>query len=262
MTEHVKASPQVTAGALAPGGLAILGAAGPCPTQGPMARLRLELRLPEGFWLASLSRACRGSLLWVLDLAPFSGRGALLHVWADDRTSSQVRSWGRRLPRGVHLEELHRSAQGTLWRVRYPPSVLVPLISQGEVLPRVPFAVRDGWAFWEVLGSRVVLQRLAELVRHGLPGSRVLGVSSTVPDTGPAGLTPTQERVFQEALRCGYYEHPRRISLTGLARKLGLSKGSLSVMLHRIECRLAHDWQETRALPRFWVPGPPGRDEI
>ena len=227
-----------------------------------MARLRLELRLPEDFWLASLSRACRGSLLWVLDLAPFSGRGALLHVWADDRTAPLVRSWGRRLPRSIHLEELHRSSQGTLWRVQYPSSALVPLIAQGEVLPRLPFAVRDGWAFWEVLGSRDVLRRLADLVRRGLPGSRVLGISSTVPDSGPVGLTPTQDRVFQAALQRGYYEHPRRTSLTGLAQELGLSKGSLSVMLHRIECRLAQDWQEIRQLPRFLVPGPPGRDDV
>jgi hypothetical protein len=217
-----------------------------------MARLRLELRLPEDFWLASLSKASRGSLLWVLDLAPFSGRNALLHVWADEATVPLVRSWARRR---------RSSSKGALWRVRYPPYVLAPLLAQAEVLPRVPFAVRDGWAFWEVLGSREVLRRLTDLVGHRLPGSRVLGVSSTVEDPGWNGLTPSQDRVFQAALRRGYYEHPRRLSLTELSQELGLSKGSLSVMLHRIECRLAKDWEEIRHLPRFWVPGPPGRDE-
>ena len=51
-------------------------------------------------------------------------------------------------------------------------------------------------------------------------------------------LTPMQRRVLLEALRRGFFEWPRRISLEELSRELGVSKVTLSEHLRRGERKL------------------------
>ena len=48
-------------------------------------------------------------------------------------------------------------------------------------------------------------------------------------------LTPRQRLIFDSALNEGYWDTPRRITLSALAELLGLSKSTLSVHLHKIE---------------------------
>jgi len=53
--------------------------------------------------------------------------------------------------------------------------------------------------------------------------------------TGSRMLTPKQRLIFDSALNEGYWDTPRRITLSDLAELLGLSKSTLSVHLHKIE---------------------------
>ena len=48
-------------------------------------------------------------------------------------------------------------------------------------------------------------------------------------------LTPKQRQIFDSALNEGYWDTPRRITLSDLAGFMGLSKSTLSVHLHKIE---------------------------
>ena len=48
-------------------------------------------------------------------------------------------------------------------------------------------------------------------------------------------LTARQRFVFDSAMNEGYWESPRRITLSALAELLGVSKSTLSVQLHKIE---------------------------
>jgi hypothetical protein len=48
-------------------------------------------------------------------------------------------------------------------------------------------------------------------------------------------LTPRQRLIFDSALNEGYWDTPRRITLSALAELLGLSKSTISVHLHKIE---------------------------
>lgn len=54
-----------------------------------------------------------------------------------------------------------------------------------------------------------------------------------------AVLTPRQDAILRECVRRGYYDIPRRTTLRALAKELGLSATSLSLLLRRAEARLA-----------------------
>ena len=51
-------------------------------------------------------------------------------------------------------------------------------------------------------------------------------------------LTNRQKEVFEFALRRGYWAKQRKITLTDLSIELGVSKSTLSVMLHSIESKV------------------------
>jgi predicted DNA binding protein len=57
-------------------------------------------------------------------------------------------------------------------------------------------------------------------------------------------LTPRQRQVFDIAIREGFYDIPRRISLTELAQLLGVAKSTLSAQLQRVESTIVNTFSE------------------
>ncbi|WP_211609245.1 helix-turn-helix domain-containing protein [Halogranum amylolyticum] len=54
-------------------------------------------------------------------------------------------------------------------------------------------------------------------------------------------LTDRQQQVFLAAVEQGYYETPRRATLTDVAESMEISKATASNILHRAEGRIV-DW--------------------
>jgi len=59
---------------------------------------------------------------------------------------------------------------------------------------------------------------------------------------GSGGLTDRQERVLSLAFQLGYFEFPKKIGLTELAKKLGVSKAALSETLRTGEEKILHSY--------------------
>lgn len=130
---------------------------------------------------------------------------------------------------------------GHLTRLRVvsrPPSY-VTLADELEVLLRFPHVVQNGQYTIEAAGR---VSRLRRLVRGLRRGSHEVHVQRFCTDFMHArlhGLTPHQYALLQEALSAGYFDVPRRISLTRLAAKLGRSKSTVSRNLALVEKELA-----------------------
>ena len=104
-------------------------------------------------------------------------------------------------------------------------------ITEVGVIPQSPFEVRDGWVDWTIECSAEKSRELVQLLRDGGVPYRVVSTRTT----GSRMLTPRQRLIFDSALNEGYWDTPRRITLSALAELLGLSKSTLSVHLHKIE---------------------------
>ncbi len=149
--------------------------------------------------------------------------------------------WGeeiRALP-GVHNVELIDATQGAqVFRVFFRGKTFIPLLKRLGIVRHFPFPIENGVAKWTVVGPegkvRSLLKRLGdeasgfyvEAVRHG-----------SVPRGSPL-LTPRQQEVLRRAMAEGYFDVPRRISLTELAPKLGVTISTLSVTLAVIEKKI------------------------
>ncbi len=112
---------------------------------------------------------------------------------------------------------------------------LKPLLRVG-VIPHTPFEVRDGWVDWTIACAQGKVRALIagfdeENIPYRLVSTR--GVTNRL-------LTPRQRYVFDTAMKEGFYDVPRRITLTELAVVLEVAKSTLSAQLQRIESTVHH----------------------
>ena len=130
------------------------------------------------------------------------------------------------------------------------PGAIAALLTeaQGEVYPGRPFLLRERVTLASLRGERRAVDRVLRRLRAlGIPFQlkRVLPGVGSPPAGIPPLLTPRQAKVLEEALHRGFYEQPRRVSLTRLATTLGISPVALGRLLRRAEGSLARRFLET-----------------
>jgi predicted DNA binding protein len=113
-------------------------------------------------------------------------------------------------------------------------------LRQAGVVPRTPFEVRDGWVEWLIESSKENLKEMFRLFDAASIPYRLL---STRHNSNRL-LTPRQLEVFEFALKKGYYDVPRKISLSELAEQLSVAKSTLSTQLQRIESGVMYAFKD------------------
>ncbi len=188
-------------------------------------QIRIEVRLPEGHWSGDVSRSRPEAVLRIEETMPLGkGRGT-----ARLSTSSNLID---ELDSHPGLDEV-RDLGGNRFEVDIAPGgggFIKPLREVG-VIPQSPFEVRDGWVDWTIECSAEKSRELVQLLREGDIPYRVVSTKSS----GTRMLTPRQRIIFDTAINEGYWDAPRRITLSALAEILDISKSTLSVHLHKIE---------------------------
>ncbi|MDP6870002.1 MAG: helix-turn-helix domain-containing protein [Candidatus Poseidoniaceae archaeon] len=188
-------------------------------------QLRIEVRLPEGHWSGDVSRDRPDAVFRIEETMPLGrGRGT-----ARLSSSSNVIN---ELSSHSGVEEV-RILGNNRYEVDIAPrgGGFIKPIRDAGVIPKSPFAVRDGWVDWTIECTPEKGKDLVQALSEQKIPYRIISTRRT----NSRMLTPRQRFVFDSAMIEGYWETPRRITLTKLAKLLGVSKSTLSVHLHKIE---------------------------
>ncbi|MDQ2048920.1 helix-turn-helix domain-containing protein [Natronolimnohabitans sp. A-GB9] len=197
-----------------------------------MAQATLTITLPEQVWIQQLSTAYPSATFRVLAAVPDAERGfALVRI-----TGSEVADVIEDMHEHPQLTELSL-AQRTDNEATVHFETTAPLLlfsSQESGMPiELPVEIVDGEATVEVTGSRDRLAGLAEqLERFGFQ-YRIEHVRDRLHESQL--LSERQLEVVVTAVEEGYYDTPRRCSLTELADRLDIAKSTCSETLHRAE---------------------------
>lgn len=192
-------------------------------------RACLDVEVPGALWVARVSRDHPGLRVEVLSLLPLGAEAVVL-----------VRLQGPDVPAALEDIRLHPSVVESQQVAREPAVVRVKMrgphplgaLMSSEALLEFPFPIQNGNATWSLVCPRPRLEVLLGRLR----GMEVpFEVRSIEPYRSPEGLTPRQQEILDAAYREGYFEVPRRITLTHLAERLGVAKSTLSETLRRIE---------------------------
>ncbi len=109
-----------------------------------------------------------------------------------------------------------------------------------EAFPSIPTLIREDESIISFCADEDDLGRVLKILQNMNLPFNVKSLSRYVPPTTEwaTGLTERQREILRLALESGYYEVPARISVTGLANVVGISKAAMSKNLRRAEGRV------------------------
>ena len=111
-------------------------------------------------------------------------------------------------------------------------------LAESEVFLTDATATEDGGLEWHILApKRASVEKLVGDLRDRGIQVEVAAVKS-VKSAGM--LTGRQEQVVSLAYKLGYFEFPKKVKLSQLAAKLGVSKSTLSEVLRAAEAKILH----------------------
>lgn len=196
----------------------------------PLAELSIDLS--EETWISNVTRTHPKITVRVLAAIPDNGDGfALLEITATDLES--VLATMADHPKMSNIELFQRSGQRVLLQIQTTAPLLL-LSAQASGIPiEPPVVIQNGVANVEVRASN---QRLSELGQQLERFDHSFTVESIREDVDPEQLLSRRQRdLLLDAADAGYYETPRRCSLTELANEVGIAKSTCSETLHRAE---------------------------
>ncbi|ODR83178.1 hypothetical protein BG842_14330 [Haladaptatus sp. W1] len=209
-----------------------------------MASIRFRVTVPERLWIGKISRE--------YDTAEFR---ILSGIGGDERASALVETTG--VPVDVLRESAERDPSidsfrvvmhgdgKTVFRNEATSHETYDIFRDTGTMPEYPVTVRNGSVDVTVTETR---ERVVELKRalEGMGATvEIVAVRTTGDSSGL--LTERQAEIVDLAVEEGYYEVPRRCSITRLAELLDVSKSTVSGVLHRAESRLVHEYSAASA---------------
>jgi predicted DNA binding protein len=199
--------------------------------------LLISIRLPNGHWAGDITRLYHHTAIRVDEHMPLpNGRGSAKCTITGEEINETIESL--RNHNGVEEIVIYENdgdlAEVNVTIAKAGGGFLKPLM-KANVAPRTPFKTTDGWVDWNFVTDLDHLQILIKgLKESGIPHK----IHSFSKEKTPRLLTPRQREIFDYSVRYGYYDSPRKITLTNLAKKVGVSKSTLCEMIHLIEKKM------------------------
>lgn len=144
-----------------------------------------------------------------------------------------------RQPGVVSVSRLDAAGPSTRYRVTIQQPRFLTLANEFETLLRYPRFIQNGEYTVEAAAPVTQIRRLIQELRRISKAVEVLRFGRDRMRTYPPTLTARQNSLLHQALAAGYFDVPRRISLTRFAKRLGRSKSGLSEALALVEQKLA-----------------------
>ena len=197
-----------------------------------MTQARLVVEMPEGPWVADVSRAHPDATFQVLAALPGDGPGFAL-VWISAPDLDAVLSDMHDHPVLSELSVMQRTeSEATVQFETSAPMLLIAAKRSGIPI-EMPIEIRDGEATIDVTGAHDRLSQLGRQFQELDMDFRVEYIQERLQPSQI--LTEKQRELLLTAVECGYYDTPRECSLTDLAETVGIAKSTASETLHRAE---------------------------
>ncbi|MFC4440036.1 MULTISPECIES: helix-turn-helix domain-containing protein [Natrialbaceae] len=197
-----------------------------------MAQATLAVALPEDVWIQQVSTAHPEATFHVIAAVPGTESGFALVRITDPDVSAVLEEMDDH-SQIVDLSLVQRSDEEAT--VHFETTMPLLLFSSRDSSTPIehPVEIRDGEATIEATGSRKHLSQFVEqLSQFGLQ-YRIESLRERLHDNQL--LSKRQQELVVAAVDQGYYDTPRRCSLTELADHLGIAKSTCSETLHRAE---------------------------
>ncbi len=206
-----------------------------------MTSATLEITLPEHVWVAQISREFPRANFRVLTAIPADEVGyALIRIDADsideilDRMSDHQQL--------THQDVVFRNEDMATVHFETTHPLLLLSAKHSGIAIDLPVDIQDGTARVSVTGTRNRLSSLGEQLEQFGLSYEIIRIEAT---SDPSQvLSKRQGELLAAAVKAGYYDTPREISLTELAAEQGIAKSTCSEILQRAEGAVVKEFFE------------------
>ena len=146
----------------------------------------------------------------------------------------------RQHPAVKEVNTVLSTTESTVHELTVPVCSVIRIHERLKIMPTYPFHIKDGRESIVVTGSNERIREFISEIREAIPGLQVDMVSRTRVDGSEGILTDRQREIFHIALSAGYWDIPRRTTLSQMASNLSISKSTLSEHISMIERKLLH----------------------
>lgn len=207
--------------------------------------MRIRYELSRDAWASQFTRKHPEVRVDVHNVTPMNGK-YLLGEFTIQGTDGHAEGfdWAKELAELPDVLQVQRleGVQGTqTYRILSHLPVTVALGTEYGLLMRYPRTVKNGFVTCETIAHVHQIRGFIAATRAAGRAASVVSLRRDALRSSDPALTPTQRTMFYEAVAAGYFEVPRRITLTELARKLSKSKSAVSEGLAVVERKLAEE---------------------
>ena len=138
------------------------------------------------------------------------------------------------------LTLVSQTEDSVLHQCTVPLCSVIAVHEKLHILPEFPFHIERGLESFLVMAQSSKCREFLSAIKEQIPGAVVTSISrdSITPVEGL--LTERQREVFHYALTQGYWDVPRRTTLSELATSLKVSKSTLHEILSSVESKIIH----------------------
>jgi predicted DNA binding protein len=199
---------------------------------------RVKIRFPDQIWISQIFKKFKDIEMEILYFLPYDleksiGNAIIEIIYYDiESIIPEIKNHESVFEFSI-LEQENNRIKINIKTI--DPYLLYGVIKCG-ILVNFPVNVKDGYAYWRLIGSRERIDQLLTLFEDkGIEFNLLkIGNSPYLLDESTSKLTYEESKTLEDAIKLGFFDIPRKISLEELADKLGKSKSALSVMLRKI----------------------------
>lgn len=141
----------------------------------------------------------------------------------------------RGLPGMRSAELIEATESSEVYRLLSAGRSFLPLLKRLNLILQHPIPLRGEFASWTVVGAEGRIRQLLAELKLQRVAVELQSIQRGTAHVPQPGLTRRQWEVLVHAADEGYFDVPRRISLTGLAARMNIAPSTLSVALAVIE---------------------------
>ena len=211
---------------------------GPAPHKDRLAMVHIEIDLPEEVWLKGFTHDHPNLLVELHNILVVPNQKVL----ADVEIRPSGTDWKDEIATFPDVEDvvpLEVPPETGRYRVLSQESRVVSVIVELEILLRYPTRAKNGVVSFETVDQISRIRSLVATLRSRGFRPRIVSLRKEFFRSREPSMTAVQRAMFRDALESGYFDVPRRITLTQLAQKLSRSKSTVSETLAVVERKLA-----------------------
>jgi len=202
-------------------------------------QVKLTFPIPDEKWLAKFSRSYPLLQFKLLSLLPISKTQGYCLLQIEGTNLNQFWENFEKYYAAKNLNLIFKDEQSIALNIVIGDTWVLNMIVEAQAVLNFPIIIHDGIALFELIAPRV---KIEQMLTHSNWKKLEISIKQIGQYCADTILTPRQSEILTKALTNGYFEIPRRVSLSDFAKNIGISATALSGNLRRITQKLGEKY--------------------